>query len=260
MKVSLFGFLSLSLVTLSSFAQTTEVDISSLSEPSPPRGGSAQDDVIYVIGSKEKAFYTPGSAQFIDTKELETFSYQDVSRVLDKVPGVYIQEEDGLGLRPNIGLRGAHPHRSKKVTLMEDGILVGPAPYAAPAAYYFPSTNRMSSMEVFKGPSSVQYGPNSVGGAINMITAPLYEKTENALEVSIGTFSQYNLMTRGSNLNGFGWLLEVNRKEGQLLRDLPNGEEADFNQNDVLLKLGQKFGNYSQSIEGKFSLLLRGFR
>ena len=120
-------------------------------EPEKANIDVSEDETIYVIGSKEKAFYTPGSATFIDKKELEVFNYQDVSRVLDKVPGVYIQEEDGLGLRPNIGLRGAHPHRSKKITLLEDGILVGPAPYAAPAAYYFPITTRINTMEVYKG-------------------------------------------------------------------------------------------------------------
>lgn len=227
------------------WSQTSTTNLSSPIE-------AKDDDVIYVIGSQEEVFYTPGSATFIDSKDLEKFSYQDVGRVLDKVPGVYIQEEDGLGLRPNIGLRGAHPHRSKKVTLMEDGILVGPAPYAAPAAYYFPSMSRINSMEVFKGPSSVQYGPNSVGGALNMITAPLFGAKENTLEISGGTFSQYNLITRGQK-EGFGWLLEVNRKEGELLRTLRNGETVDFNQNDVLLKVGQKLETYNQEIKLKLS-------
>lgn len=213
---------------------------------------SNEEDIIYVIGSKEKAFYTPGSAHFIDKEELKTFNYQDVSRVLDKVPGVYIQEEDGLGLRPNIGLRGAHPHRSKKVTLMEDGILVGPAPYAAPAAYYFPSTSRFSSMEVYKGPSSVQYGPNSVGGAVNMITKLLKGPQQTEVELSGGTFNQALLLNRGSK-GDFSWLVQANHKQGDLLRDLPNGEEVNFEQNDFLFKVGQDLKGYNQRLEFKFS-------
>lgn len=213
---------------------------------------SDEDDVIYVIGSQEKVFYTPGSAHFIDQKELKKFNYQDVNRVLDKVPGVYIQEEDGLGLRPNIGLRGAHPVRSKKITIMEDGILSGPAPYAAPAAYYFPSTNRMSSMEVFKGPSSVKYGPNSVGGAINMVTKLLDGPQQTQVELSGGTFNQALLLNRGSS-GDFSWLVQASRKEGDLLRELPSGEEVDFEQNDFLVKFGQKLPGYKQKLEFKFS-------
>lgn len=212
----------------------------------------SSDDVIYVIGSKEKVFYTPGSAHFIDQKELKKFNYEDVNRILDKVPGVYIQEEDGLGLRPNIGVRGAHPVRSKKITIMEDGILMGPAPYSAPAAYYFPSTNRMSSMEVFKGPSSVKYGPNSVGGAINMVTKLLDGPSETQVELSGGTFNQALLLNRGSS-GDFSWLVQASRKEGDLLRSLPNGEEVDFEQNDFLVKVGQKLPGYKQRLEFKFS-------
>lgn len=205
-----------------------------------------EDETIYVIGSEEKAFYTPGSAHFVDQKELERFSYKDVSRVLDKVPGVYIQEEDGLGLRPNIGLRGAHPHRSKKITLMEDGILVGPAPYAAPAAYYFPTTSKISSMEVFKGPSSVKFGPNSVGGAINMVTRPF--TTGSIVEVSSGTFNQIHAYSGGRN-----WLVEGVHKQGDLLKELDNGEEFDFYQNDFMMKYRTRLAGQNFSMKASFS-------
>ena len=101
-------------------------------------------------------------------EELEAQNYDDVHRVLKQVPGVYVRDEDGLGLRPNIGLRGANSDRSAKVTLMEDGVLMAPAPYSAPAAYYFPLTTRLTAVEVFKGPASIQYGPQTIGGALNM--------------------------------------------------------------------------------------------
>ena len=241
-----------SLFFASVLAQNSSQSIST--EVNQGTAGNNEADTIYVIGSKEKAFYAPGSAHFIDKKELEVFNYSDVNRVLDKVPGVYIQEEDGLGLRPNIGLRGAHPHRSKKVTLMEDGILIGPAPYSAPAAYYFPATSRVNSMEVFKGPSSVQYGPNSVGGAINMVTAPLGTQRGTEVEISSGTFTNILLNNSGSAGN-LSWFMQFGRKQGDLLKELPSGQEIDFEQNDAMLKLSYKLpGGYSQSLQTKISL------
>jgi Fe(3+) dicitrate transport protein len=202
---------------------------------------SSEDDTIYVIGSKEKAFYTPGSAHFIDKKELETFNYKDVSRILDKVPGVYIQEEDGLGLRPNIGLRGAHPHRSKKITLLEDGILVGPAPYSAPAAYYFPNTNRIDTMEVFKGASSVKYGPNSIGGAINMVTPISGKVNKSEVDVSVGLANNYIVINSGRYADS-AWYVSANRKDGKLVRTIKDSDDPEFEQNDFLIKYSEKIG------------------
>ena len=49
----------------------------------------------------------PGALHVIRPAELERYVYTDPLRVLRSVSGVNIQEEDGFGLRPNIGLRGS---------------------------------------------------------------------------------------------------------------------------------------------------------
>ncbi len=147
---------------------------SSISRPT-----SKQVEVISIFGSHNQLQTATGSAVVIGAAQLELFEFDDIHRVLQGVPGVYIREEDGYGLRPNIGLRGATSERSSKIALMEDGILIAPAPYAAPAAYYFPMMSRMIQVEIFKGPSAIQYGPNTVGGAINMVSRGI---TENSVE------------------------------------------------------------------------------
>jgi Fe(3+) dicitrate transport protein len=114
-----------------------------------------------------------GSAQTLDEETLEQFRYADPQQLMLQVPGVYVRQEDAFGLRPNIGMRGASSDRSRKVTLMEDGILFGPAPYSAPAAYYFPLVNRMTGMEVYKGPAAILYGPQTIGGAVNFLSRPV---------------------------------------------------------------------------------------
>lgn len=135
---------------------------------------------VSVIGTQDDADQLPGSGQILDTRDIREQNYDDVNRALRKVPGVYIREEDGFGLFPNISLRGVDGGRSAKVTIMEDGVLMAPAPYSAPAAYYRPTTGRMSGIEVLKGSSQIRYGPHTTGGVIN------YQSTEIPLVPSSG--------------------------------------------------------------------------
>lgn len=126
-------------------------------------------------GGGSNVFTLPGSGYYVDTTEIQDHSYTNVNRILAKVPGVYVREEDGFGLFPNISIRGGDGTRSEKVTIMEDGILTAPAPYAAPSAYYSPNAARMSGIEILKGSSQVRYGPHTTGGVVNYLSTPIPE-------------------------------------------------------------------------------------
>ncbi len=92
------------------------------------------DEVIIrantILGNKYVAQNRTGASYYVSAEELERFGYVDINRALRAVPGVNFYEEDGFGLRPNISLRGTSPQRSSKITLMEDGVLIAPAPTA----------------------------------------------------------------------------------------------------------------------------------
>ena len=113
-------------------------------------------DTISIVGGSEAVRDVAGSAHVLDQKTLETIPGNDPMKVLRQVPGVYVTEDDGHGLFPNISIRGANPDRNSRITVMEDGVMIAPAPYAAPAAYYFPNIARMHSVEVRKGSSSIE--------------------------------------------------------------------------------------------------------
>ena len=128
------------------------------------------EDRMTVLGDRDSLATIPGSAHLIGLEELERQEHSDVHRILRQVPGLNLQEEEGYGLRHNIGLRGTGVECSQKITLLEDGVLIAPAPYTAPSAYYFPTAARMEAFEVRKGSSAVRQGPYTNGGAINLIS------------------------------------------------------------------------------------------
>ena len=149
----------------------------------------------------------PGSGHYVGLRTLHQVGNGDVHRVLREVPGVTLQEEDGYGLRPNVGIRGSGAERSSTITLMEDGVLIAPAPYAAPAAYYFPSVGRMDGVEVRTGAGQIKYGPATTGGALNLIAADVPAGPEARAEVTVGANDQRTLQARlGTSAPSVGWL------------------------------------------------------
>jgi Fe(3+) dicitrate transport protein len=211
--------------------------------PSPPpeplaASSSPTPAVTEVTVAGTRLSRMPGSAHVVTRKQLERLEYDDPQAILQKVPGVYIRQEDGIGLRPNLGLRGGNPDRSKKLTLMEDGVLFGPAPYTAPAAYYFPLMTRMTAVRVVKGPSAIAYGPQTVGGAVDLISRPIPSKTSGGVDLAFGQYGYSKLHAfAGTSDERVGFLLEGVRLGGGGFKHLPNGGDTGSTRHDVMGKV-----------------------
>ncbi len=195
------------------------------------------DEPIDVLVAGTRSSRMAGAAQVIGSEQLERLEYDDAHAVLRQVPGVYVREEDGAGLRPNIAMRGVNPDRSKKVTLMEDGILFGPAPYSAPAAYYFPMMTRMSQVRVIKGAGAVAFGPQTVGGAIDMISRPIPTSKSAGLDLGYGQYGYRKAhLFAGTSDEQVGFLIEGVHVGNDGFKQLPDDANTGAARNEWLVK------------------------
>lgn len=210
--------------------ETSEVPAEEEEAPEEPR-----EVEVMVLGSKTSK--AAGSAHTIREEQLERFEYDDAGMIITQVPGVYIRQEDGIGLRPNIGIRGANPDRSKKVTLTEDGVLFGPAPYSAPAAYFFPLMTRMTQVNVVKGPSAISQGPQTVGGAIDFVSRAIPTQASGQLDLGVGEYGYFKGHGYfGASTEQFGFLVEGVRLQNTGFAELPSGADTGSTRNEWMFK------------------------
>lgn len=209
-----------------------------------------------MLGSKFKARNRTGSAYYISPEEIRKLGYTDINRMLKAVPGVNMYEEDGFGLRPNISLRGTKAERSERISIMEDGVLAAPAPYSAPAAYYFPNVARMEAIEVLKGSSQVQYGPFTTGGAINLVSTPIPNTFSGKADISYGSKNTFKShATIGSSWKHFGYMVEYLRYQSDGFKRYEDYAAEGFKRNDIIAKMmvkTDKVRGVNHALELKF--------
>ncbi len=186
---------------------------------------------VDVIGASENLEHIAGSAEVVDKQTLEASRVFTTAEALRKVPGINVRDEDGFGLRPNIGIRGLNPTRSTKVTLLEDGIPLAYAPYGDNANYYSPPIDRFERIEVLKGAGQIMYGPQTIGGVINYITPTPPQEFGGSVSVTGGNRDYANGKVQ---LGGNGMLLDITRKQGDGARDNTHSELNDLNFKKVM--------------------------
>ncbi|MCZ2391544.1 MAG: TonB-dependent receptor [Acidobacteria bacterium] len=183
----------------------------------------------YLAGTTESLFEIPGSIDRINRQPLENARVFNFSEALRKIPGVNVRDEEGFGLRPNIGIRGTNPTRSTKVLLLEDGIPLSYAPYGDNASYYHPPVERYETIEVLKGSGQIAYGPQTIAGVINYITPNPPRRPEFNFKLEGGNRSFFNGGAGfGGTFGRLGTIIHFNHKQGDGARENTNFKLYDL--------------------------------
>ncbi len=197
-------------------------------EASAPEG--ILEPAITVIGERIRLDLIPGSATVLDAGLLEEAHVFTVNEAMRKVPGVFARDEEGFGLRPNLGIRGLNPTRSSKLLLLEDGIPIAYAPYGDNATYYHPPVERFERIEVLKGSAQIAYGPQTVGGVVNYITPTVPQETAGRLVATFGNEGYRELHGQiGDRYGDTGFVAHGTWKEADGARENMHFEVADLN-------------------------------
>lgn len=207
---------------------------------------------VEVVGGADRLPDIAGSASVIDEREMRLSRVFTANEALRKAPGVHVRDEEGVGLRPNIGLRGLNPNRSTKVLLLEDGLPLAYAPYGDNASYYHPPIERFDSIEVLKGSEQILFGPQTVGGVVNYLTPRPPEALSGRLTLAGGNQDYFN---GGLRLGGKRMLFDYHHKEADGARDNESTALDDLSFKTVLPIAGNQAITFKASYYSEDSML-----
>lgn len=117
-------------------------------------------------------------------------------QIFGRTPGISVWENDGSGIQLGVASRGLSPNRSWEFNVRMNGYDITPDPMGYPEAYYTPPMEVVDRIEIVRGASSLQYGPQ-FGGLMNFvlrkpdISTKLTFESQNTVG-SNGLFSTFN--------------------------------------------------------------------
>ncbi len=201
----------------------------------------AADQTIVVTGNvlgdsrAEEVKTWAGSRTVISNDQLQKGANRTLDDALQRVPGVKIQDETGTGVLPQIAVRGLYDSRSGRAQILEDGIPLALAPYGQEGMSLFPVTfSTIDRIDVVRGGAAVQYGPNNVGGVINLISKPIPVKWENEIGERATFYGKGRnlwdtyLRTGGMLNDDFGLQVEANQVKGSSFREHSDSKVQNF--------------------------------
>ncbi|MTI64786.1 TonB-dependent siderophore receptor [Methylophaga sp.] len=169
----------------------------------------------------------PGSREVLTEEELHDRGALNLEDALRGVNGVQVLDETGTGILPNIGIRGLNPLRSERLQLLVDGYPIGIGPYTNVGVSLFPVTlPSIQAVDIVRGGAAVHYGPNNVGGVLNLVTKPISREFEQSIRERItiaedtgnAYFDSY-YRASGFVTDDLGLQLQVNLQDGEGFRD-----------------------------------------
>lgn len=180
------------------------------------------DEVKVTAGRVEQELMDVNmSVSVITQEEIRRSSARNVGELLEDIPGVRINNDGGQGMK-RIKIRGEDAFRT---LVMIDGQKVSEHKSMSGSPMLI-DPSMIERIEVIKGPASVLYGSDAIGGAINIITKKGGTKPVEG-EVSAGL----NTSASGKNASGSiyggidGWKYRLSASiEDNDNLDTPKGE------------------------------------
>ncbi|MCU0289630.1 MAG: TonB-dependent receptor [Acidobacteria bacterium] len=142
--------------------------------------------------------------------DIESVPASNALNILDHTPGIFVNRSGDFG-RADVDIRGLGQN-CRQVAVLVDGKPEKMGLFGCAVSHAFPLDN-VDRIEVVKGPASVLYGGEAMGGAVNIITRMPQKKFETDITAFYGSYNtQQANVKHGANLDKFKYFLTFDRR------------------------------------------------
>lgn len=183
----------------------------------------------------------PMTVNLITAEDIKNSPSSSVSEILAAVSGVTIEDNGAAGAM-KVKIRG---EASKRTLVIIDGVRQNEHAPSTGALPILISPSDIERIEVIKGPSSVLYGSDAMGGVVNIITKKSADKpfslTQRVIYDSSSQRYDHYVGASGSH-KGFFYVAGYDTIKSDL-RDTPAGKlvGTDYKRENYMGKLGYKW-------------------
>ncbi|MBU0988073.1 MAG: TonB-dependent receptor [Proteobacteria bacterium] len=168
-------------------------------------------DPVVVTGSRIP-YHLSNAAQSISVvsrEEIAVLPADSIADILEHVSGVDVRHRGPHGVQADVGIRGSS---YEQTLILIDGVNVGD-PQTGHHNMDLPvNLDDVQRIEILKGPGATIYGPNAMGGVINVITRDVDQNTLGG-HITYGENGYYDMGARGALVSGkMSGQLSANRR------------------------------------------------
>jgi outer membrane receptor for ferrienterochelin and colicins len=153
---------------------------------------SAQEDVmeldeVVVTASRyqESIMETSVSIEVIDQEEIEESGANNLADLLKLAGSVHIKDNGALMSQKDVVIRGL---KETRILILIDGLAIS-SPHDGSSTLESIPVELIERIEILKSAGSAIYGPNAMGGVINVITKTGEDVDKTKINLSIGSYN-----------------------------------------------------------------------
>lgn len=198
-------------------------------EPNDTLTSISIDGVVITANRYESKILNAGaSVSSVGANEIIRLPVNLLSNTLKFVPGVFTVSSDGMGLNPQVNVRGFYGGgEAEYLNVLIDGIPLNELENGLASWNILPLAN-LSSIELLRGGSSALYGDAAMGGVLNLITDKAEKSFTNAT-FGYGSFNSFNIGVNHGGKAGKGFYeLYANNEGTDGFREHSNWNSVTF--------------------------------